>query len=262
MSLADHTLCSLDQLKTVAQADEVYLLPNIGREGGTVLHHIITNYANPAQFTMFAQDEPEWSLTDDGLLLDWFHNAIANEFTPGTGFLALSSYNEPCYCGDCGTQGQFPLMVPIYNVLEKDVCHAPNFVSLWSQFIVSRSRILARDVTIYQWIFDMISAPKEHWVHDEQQPDFIKEQYMHGNSTPDNPLFGHTLERSWSMIFECSFPDSVGEAACNREKCHCLDFELDFDEDVEAESPGEAIEEADAVRDLSDATAELEEAAV
>ncbi|KAL9098311.1 MAG: hypothetical protein Q9163_006009 [Psora crenata] len=212
----------LQELKDGTAADEVHLMPNIGRESGTILHHIITTYDHPAPFTMFAQDEPFWVAPDgDGVLVDWFANAMTDEFGPNTAFLGLGGLVDTCHCGNCNGN-LFPLLNPIYTLLEKDFCHSKNFASLGGQFIVSRSRIQAQELGVYKWLHNMITAPQEHWLHEQEQPSQIKEGYMQGHSTPDNPLFGHTLERTWSMLFGCSYEHLVGNP-CNGKICHCRD---------------------------------------
>ncbi|KAG8527412.1 uncharacterized protein KY384_007564 [Bacidia gigantensis] len=224
---------NLDILKSATGADVVQHLPNLGREGATILHHLITTYASPSPFSMFSQDEPEWSIdTDTGLLEPFLIDHLTHSFRPNTGFLALNKWNEPCYCGNCGGRGQFPLQVAIYNMFERGVCHEMSWVTLWSQFIVSAQRVRERDLRAYKWLFKMMTAPKDHWIHEETQPDFIKEEYMEGESTPDNPLFGHTLERSWNMIFNCAFPNDIEESMrmLDEHRVHCVDWKMEGQE--------------------------------
>ena len=227
----------LDELKAATGADEVHTLPNVGREGQTILHHIIKKYDNPAQFTMFSQDEPEWTIDKDPSAPHyWYREKLTHEFRPNTGFLSLNQWNELCTCGDCGGRGQFPLQVAIYNMFERDICHGENYNDLWSQFIVSRARIQSRPVEAFKWLETMIGAPADHWVHDETQPDFIKQGYMPGGSTPSNPLFGHTLERSWPMIFSCSFPERVKEEGLgivDDHRIQCFDWEAEHLNDTD-----------------------------
>ena len=40
-----------------------------------------------------------------------------------------------------------------------------------------------------------MTAPEEHWIHEMHDDVHFK--------TPDNPKFGHVLERAWSLIFDC-----------------------------------------------------------
>ena len=220
---------SLSEMKTATGADEVHRLPNIGREGQTMLHHLITHYDSPTlpQFTMFGQDELELSLDDKGNMYHFMYKHLWKELRPNTGFLGLNEWNELCTCGDCDGRGQFPLQVAIYNMLEQKVCHKENWNDLWSQFIVSRSRIRSRPLESYIWLERMISAPLGHWIHNEKQPDFIKDAYMHGSSTPSNPLFGHTIERSWGIVFKCSFREDYEDpwmGWVDGRNMHCWDW--------------------------------------
>lgn len=47
-----------------------------------------------------------------------------------------------------------------------------------------------------------MDAPEAHWIHKEREPAALKE--MIGGSQPDKPLFGHTVERIWPTLFNCS----------------------------------------------------------
>ena len=222
----------LDELKRGTGADEVYRLPNVGREGQTMLYHIIKNYDHPSRFTMFSQEKPEWTLEQDGTINFWFKRKLVRDFRPNTGFLAINDWNELCTCGDCGDRGHFPLQIAVHNMFEGEVCHGENWNGLWGQFIVSGKRIQSRPLKAFKWLENLIAAPAGHWIHAETQPDFIKAGYMPGGSVPDNPLFGHTVERSWSMIFSCSYPDRVysqGLGVVDEGQAHCWDWTLKHD---------------------------------
>ena len=47
-----------------------------------------------------------------------------------------------------------------------------------------------------------MDAPEDHWIHKEQEPSGLKQSLK--ESMPDNPLFGHTVERIWPTLFNCS----------------------------------------------------------
>ncbi len=47
-----------------------------------------------------------------------------------------------------------------------------------------------------------MDAPEGHWIHREKEPAGLKKAL--GESMPDNPLFGHTVERIWPTLFDCS----------------------------------------------------------
>ena len=231
----------LEQLKIKTRADEVYLIPNIGREGQTIVHHIMRVLDHPAQFTMFAQDEPEWSLAENGNLNEFFWRKLNDDFRPNTGFLALNDNNEPCNCGDCGGFGRFPLQTAVYNNFltgdGAEECAGTNWNAWWSQFIVSRQRMQMHGLEKWDWLEKMIAAPKDHWVHEVEEPQFIRNIYMPEGSTPDNPLFGHTLERSWNMIFECAFEDRVPLelGKVNQQEANCWDWRMEREKERKGE---------------------------
>ena len=62
---------------------------------------------------------------------------------------------------------------------------------------------------MYEYIGSLVDAPADHWIHQEQEPADIKKAL--GGSRPDNPLFGHTVERIWPMLFDCkNEPETQG----------------------------------------------------
>ena len=89
-----------------------------------------------------------------------------------------------------------------------------------------------------------MNAPKEHWLHRQAEPAWVLERHMKasaGKSTPENPLFAHTLERSWSMLFNCALGVSLArnegrEGVCNKAECWCRD--LPEDEGLMADDRG------------------------
>lgn len=57
-------------------------LPNIGREPHTFLHHIVENYDNLPNWTVFTQDEPHYHFHEmDNMLLD-FHSNVEKYSSP------------------------------------------------------------------------------------------------------------------------------------------------------------------------------------
>lgn len=56
---------------------------------------------------------------------------------------------------------------------------------------------------MYEYIGSLADAPEGHWIHEEKEPAGLKEN-MGGESVPENPLFGHTVERIWPTLFNCS----------------------------------------------------------
>jgi len=108
-------------LKLILNADIVQLLPNLGREGGTYLYHIITNYHIIANHTIFSQAGVE-GITNEGLA-DWYLDRLENQFNSSVGYMPLVSHNMIANY-DCGTHitGNFPRMVQIWSMLEQSLC--------------------------------------------------------------------------------------------------------------------------------------------
>ena len=40
-----------------------------------------------------------------------------------------------------------------------------------------------------------MSAPQSHWIHKMHNDAYFK--------SPENPMFGHVVERAWSLAFTC-----------------------------------------------------------
>lgn len=228
-------------LKEATAADEVLQLPNVGREGGTYLHHLLKVYDDPPPFTMFTQaiikkgQYLSGEVEDEHVaeLKDWIHDKLSEKFTSDIGFMSLDRKHDICYCGHCTDMGRhdfYPLWPQLYAILEGAVCQEleGNVLSFNGHFIVSRKRILSRPKSIYEYLKELVDASEDHWLHSEPEPKWFEKEK--GKSTPDNPKFGHTLERLWHVIFNCSNPaqmvdcDVKGMKAEGPGGCTCKDI--------------------------------------
>lgn len=217
---------NLESLRSSTTADEVHRLPNVGREGGTYLHHLIQNYHDPPAYTLFSQAEPQHQLQHDGpnnVLDSWYIDALRTKLTNSTGFLSLIDLQDRCDCAVCGGHGLFPLLPQIYTLVNNELCHGTQIVSLWGQFIVLGKRIRSRPLWVYEYLRDLVNAGSESWIHDETEPKVVLDYFDESHhSKPSIPLFGHTIERAWSTIFNCSSPgftvscDGPGGCVCVR----------------------------------------------
>jgi len=60
-----------------------------------------------------------------------------------------------------------------------------------------------------------LQANNTHWIHgDTRSPRFVQ-------SAPDNPMFGHVVERLWTTLFSCTKPDLLDR--CRQNQCACFD---------------------------------------
>jgi hypothetical protein len=108
-------------LKILLEADVVQLLPNLGREGGTYLYHIINNYHIIANHTIFSQAGAE-GITNSGLA-DWFSDRLEQQFNSSVGYMPLVDSSR-IVNHDCGSHrtGNFPRMVQMWSILEQSLC--------------------------------------------------------------------------------------------------------------------------------------------
>jgi hypothetical protein len=209
-----------ENLKLRTGADEVIILPNIGREGETYLHHVNTRWDTLAKHTIFLQADIQFSRA--------FYARLRNYFNPDrTGFLNLGSA-DVCDCDTCGDQffwydnvGLFPQYhYEIYNTTE---C-TNVLIKYKGSFLVSTARIRGIKKEIYNELWQAF-ADKDSWGH---QPDFMQ-------GRPDSmnaPDFGYTMERMWSLLFQCSdmdvawrcpSPMSGWRIGGNIADCQCFD---------------------------------------
>lgn len=123
----------LAALKDTTAADEVFQLPNVGREGGTYLHHLLKVYDDPPPFTIFTQaiikkgQYLSGEVEDEHVaeLKDWLYDKLSEKFTSDIGFMSLDRKHDICYCGHCTDMGRhdfYPLWPQLYAILEGTLC--------------------------------------------------------------------------------------------------------------------------------------------
>ena len=247
---------NLTHLQSVTGADEVLRRPNIGRESETYLHHILQNYDTLPRFTFFTQAEPVVQFgRPAGFDLE-HHRFLKSQFKNATGFMNLG-YPHPnphlkCDCGKCAT-GYYPLLPQLHAMITREVCYTPpgsdgQTIHIWGQFIASRDRIRERPRHIYEYLHRLISAPRGHWIHDEQEPAEPLRNLVH-ESEPSNPLFGHTLERLWPTLFGCADETTEGCEITVRDEASIEDVQNGQEEnsDVEGARDGNGEKEAEGV---------------
>jgi hypothetical protein len=128
-------------------------IPNFGRESSTYLHHIIENYDNLADFTIFCQADPfDHIASFEDLIKDYEHDY--KEY--GGWFVSSKGDGTPQHAGlrvDDASMKFFGRTLPEYG-----------FVS-GAQFVVSKERIRSRSKEFYesllQYCKDDTDAP---WV--------------------------------------------------------------------------------------------------
>lgn len=182
----------LDIIRQTINTTFVTLLPNLGREGGTFFDHIILNYDRLARHSMFIQA----SMHE----FDHAKDHIRDYFGVDTGVLSLGIY-ESCDCVDCADPWdptrKFPRLEELYAALNGQFCPKSVILTYLGQFITSATRIRSRGLKTYEYLKKVLEADGTHFIHADPKQDFFQDDAT-------NPYFGHTLERSWMVLFGCS----------------------------------------------------------
>ena len=198
----------LQYLQNITHADQVFRRPNVGREAETYLSHILDAWDDLPLFTFFSQAEPKVMIGKDIAIDSEHREFLQYSLKNTTGFMNLGELvYSTCNCGHCNT-GFYPLLPQLFALTMGEICHtlpdSPGQTAhLWSQFAVSRDRVRERPRWVYEYLRELITAPEGHWIHDEKEPVEPLKTFVH-ESSPENPLFGHTLERFWPTLFGCA----------------------------------------------------------
>lgn len=183
---------NLDLIRRTINTTHVTLLPNLGREGGTFFDHIILNFDRLARHSMFIQ----------ATMHEYEHakNHIKDYFGVDTGVLSLGIY-ESCNCVDCAdpwdATRKFPRLEELYAALNGQFCPKSVVLTYLGQFIASATRIRSRGLKTFEYLKKVLEADETHFIHADPKQDFFQDDVT-------NPYFGHTLERSWMVLFGCS----------------------------------------------------------
>ncbi|KZP20713.1 hypothetical protein FIBSPDRAFT_534070 [Athelia psychrophila] len=193
--------------------DEVVPLENIGREGATYLRHILHHWDDLAYQTIFLQGHVVF---EDEF---WERLKLINE---RVGFMSFGHYLTVTHGSDGWGNGDFPRTGDIYELFrDKPYPHEPLLATYHGQFIVSRERIKRHPKHKYEKLLKILEAPMDDPIHNEGWG------YKDTPESPANPFFGHSLERAWTLIFECD--DPLIEKDCwvmdpVSDRCYCEDF--------------------------------------
>ncbi|BGP25144.1 proteophosphoglycan ppg4 [Rhodotorula toruloides] len=219
--------------------DEVVPLQNWGREGATYLTHILLHYNTTLSSLVpsFHPSPPPSNLLTPHSHLRTTHLADHTYFLQphlawadiagarmrivedDTGF----AHFGPLIRGKCGYDQRvdvdFPTVKELFNIFAGEMCPPTGHLMAWSaQFAVSKRRILANPYARYSSLSTLLEAPSSHWIHNLWGPN--------DSGGPSNPAFGHSVERSWPVIFGCWDPKLASECpdeVAEKGKCQCLD---------------------------------------
>ena len=154
--------------------DSSNYLQNVGREGHTYLHHIIKNYDNLADYTLFCQGDPFFH-----------HSSFMQDCTNIDNLIKDKSILFLCEKAQekvWGIQGpKHPIGLPVYyffNLLFGVKLSTNQMLNIYygSQFIISKENIRVRPKDFYKFLINFISYEMD-------------------------PIEGYVFERLWPYIF-------------------------------------------------------------
>jgi hypothetical protein len=187
-----HEKADTERLKTSTGADNVTKLMNVGREGETYLHHITNRWDSLAKHTIYLQADVRFSPN--------FYARLQRYFDPDrTGFLGLGGTNV-CNCEDCGDhfywRDSTQLFPKYYSKIYNSIECGNALLSYKGAFMASAARTRGINKGIYEEIQHAFTD-ENSWAH---QPEFLRGRL----DSMNDPHFGYTMERMWSLLFQCS----------------------------------------------------------
>ncbi|PSN62896.1 hypothetical protein BS50DRAFT_603501 [Corynespora cassiicola Philippines] len=212
-----------DTSKIIEQtgANNVTILPNIGRESETYLSHILLNWDNLARSTIFLQADVHNPRE--------FYPRVRDFYIPETGMLSLGWSGQVCDCNDCGDKWSFhdstAFMPELHGLVSPSTATCDNVLLTYKgQFAVSAKRIRGVDRAVYEYLQNLF-ADENSWAH--------QEPFLDGREDSLNaPVLGYVMERAWNVLFQCSDMDvawkcptllSGSRIGGSVADCQCLD---------------------------------------
>lgn len=224
---------NLDRMQTTLSVHDpvITLLPNIGREGETYLNHILTQWDNLANHTMFIQAETHTPREMLPRIRDYYHES--------TGMLSLSFVGNTCDCNSNLCADRFwsdasGLIQQTYLTANRlKECPSPDskiLLSYKGQFIASAARIRGVDKKVYADL-QQLFVDKNSYAHSKEYLSLATDL----TGTMDRisqPVFGFSMERLWSSLMQCDDMEvarrcpsllSGWRTGGSRSDCQCLD---------------------------------------
>jgi hypothetical protein len=216
---------NLSSIYHATNATQITQLPNAGREGGTYLSHILLAWDDLARHTIFIQAALHHA--------SYVRQRITHNFNARTGVLPLQAM-AACVCHSCtdawNSQVKFQRLAEIYSALNSKLCPEEITICYSGQILVSARRIRRRKKEIYEHLKGVLESDMDHWIHKDEKADWFADEVT-------NPYFGHTIERSYmvlwgcddtSIVQKCAEWERLVEGGVSQDKevpgwCQCLD---------------------------------------
>jgi len=161
---------NLEKIKGQKNIIEEYKLPNIGRESHTLLFHIIKNYNNLPDVTVFLQANPFDHL---GNLIDKYPNVELIDFLNN-----LPEFNNLFGFGIYHSDiGYLEFRTKIFEELQINSKYGNTF-STGCQYIFPKNVILKKPVEFYKKIQSWHEDPNNGFLFDAQLPYIIERTWL------------------------------------------------------------------------------------
>ncbi|KAJ3098382.1 hypothetical protein HK100_005112 [Physocladia obscura] len=222
------TRVNLKTLQKETNASEIRVVSNIGREGHTYLRHIYERYDNDkngggrgssgedvlADYTLFFQGSP------DRLVTGRLHAGLND----GVGFVNVGEMMRNPYYGPDHQGFHWPLVKEIYKTFHNGEYPANGTFlthTYLGQFVVSKKQILKNSKETYKVLIDKLEAGVNDEIHKDTMFSWFQQQYK--KSTASNPVFGHSVERAWGLIFGCAGAELHEICMKSDSACRCME---------------------------------------
>lgn len=183
----------IESIKQQTKANDIVVLPNIGREGETYLNHVLSRWDTLAAETIFLQAHIHNPRE--------FYARFNRYYRPAqTGFLSLGWSGVVCDIKDCSDEFSWRDDTHLFPRIQARISSSATkphaLLNYKGQFVVSAARIRGIDRSIYNDLREALVNEKS-WAH--------QEPYLQGQKdSMSQPLFGYTMERIWNLLFQCS----------------------------------------------------------
>jgi len=169
-------------------------LPNVGREGHTIFHHIYENYDNLDEYTFFLQGNPFdhspnlFKNMENIINKISNNNEIKNTEEQLINFEFLSENFYYTYVFDCPHHTFLPMRITYNKVFNCNIMENKElFFGSGAQFIVSKTRILKRPREFYKNIIEILEyhvKPVEGWVIERLHNEIFNSIEMNATKIP------------------------------------------------------------------------------
>ena len=153
-------------------------LPNLGRESHTYLYHIINNYDNLADYTIFCQGDPIFHDHHFVEKINSIDSIILEHTKKGFYFFSIESTEKLSGI----EKGEHLVALPTYYFLDLLFCikikEDINYTyNCSAQFVVKKQNIRTRPKSFYKFLYSFVSSEKD-------------------------PIEGYVFERIWKFILD------------------------------------------------------------